>query len=344
MTCTVGAMLDLERDIGAIAEESRFSGALRIDRRDEVVERAYGLARRDTGAPNTPETQFATASGLKGMTALAVMCLVEDGVLALGTTARSILGDDLPLIADDVTVEHLLAHRSGIGDYLDEDEGGYDVTDHVIPVPVHTLLGPEDYLAILDGHPTKFAAGSDFAYCNGGFVVLALIAERASGVPYHDLVTERVCRPAGMADTAFLRSDELPGRAALGYLSAEGPRTNVLHLPVRGTGDGGIYTTVADMRSFWQAFVSGRIVSRESVDEMTRSRSVIPRASGGTRGYGLGFWLRSEGDGVILVGSDAGVSLFSIHAPDADVTYTVVSNCSDGAWDLAGALEARLFA
>ena len=49
------------------------------------------------------------------------MSLVEDGSLALDTTARSVLGDDLPLIDGAVTVEHLLAHRSGIGDYLDED-------------------------------------------------------------------------------------------------------------------------------------------------------------------------------------------------------------------------------
>jgi CubicO group peptidase (beta-lactamase class C family) len=49
------------------------------------------------------------------------MALVERGRLDLSTTARSLLGEDLPEIADDVTVEHLLAHRSGIGDYFDED-------------------------------------------------------------------------------------------------------------------------------------------------------------------------------------------------------------------------------
>ena len=335
-------MSELERDIAAIAGESGFSGAIRVDRGGElVVERAYGFAERRLGIPNTTATQFATASGLKGMTALAVVCLVEEGTLALDTPARELLRDDLPLVADDVTVEHLLAHRSGIGDYLDESEDG-EVTDYILPVPVHTLLGPEDYVPSLDGRPTKFAAGTDFAYCNGGYVVLALIAERASGVPYHELVLQRVCEPAGMTDTDFLRSDELPARAALGYLFRDGLRTNVLHLPVRGTGDGGIYTTVADMRAFWRAFAEGRIVSQPWVAEMTRARSAVPRASGGSRGYGLGFWLRSEGDGLLLVGSDAGVSFFSLHAPAADITCTAVSNWSDGAWDLAAGLEERL--
>lgn len=72
---------------------------------------AYGFADRAHEVPNTADTQFALASGSKGLTALAVMSLVERGTLGLGTTARSLLGDDLPLIADDVTVEHLLAHR-----------------------------------------------------------------------------------------------------------------------------------------------------------------------------------------------------------------------------------------
>ena len=134
----------------------------------------------------------AIASGAKGLTALAVVSLVEDGTLDLTTTARSVLGNDLPLIDDDVTVEHLLAHRSGIGDYLDE-EAGYEITDYVMPVPVHELATTEEFLAVLDGHPTVFPPGERFAYCNGGYVVLALIAERASGAPFHDLVRRRVC-------------------------------------------------------------------------------------------------------------------------------------------------------
>ncbi len=110
-------------------------------------------------------------------------------------------------------------------------------------------------------------------------MVLALIAERASGVPFHDLVEQRVCQPAGMIDTAFLRSDELPGRAALGYLDDEGLRTNVFHLPVRGNGDGGIYTTAADVHALWDALFAGRIVLPDTVAEMVRPRSDVPEHS-----------------------------------------------------------------
>src|SRR6185503_1953886 len=209
-------------DLDAIAAANDFSGVVRIDRDGEVeLAKAYGLAHRGHEIPNTVDTQFAIASGAKGLTAVVVASLIEDGSLELSTTARSVLGRDLPIIGDDVTVEHLLSHRSGIGDYVDED-AGREVTDYVLPVPVHELATTEQYLAVLDGHEPKFAPGTDFSYCNSGFVVLALLAERASGVPYHDLVRDRVCEPAGMQDTQFLRSDELPARAALGYLSLDG--------------------------------------------------------------------------------------------------------------------------
>ena len=216
-------MESLQVAVDEAAERTGFSGVVRVDRAGETeLCAAYGFADRAHGIPNTVETLFATASATKGLTALAVMSLVERGTLELGTTARSLLGDDLPLIADDVTVEHLLAHRSGIGDYLDEDALA-DIADYVMPVPVHELATTEQYLAVLDGHPTVSPAGERFAYNNGGYVVLALLAERASGVDFHELVRTLVCEPAGMVDTAFLRSDELPGRAALGYLGRRRP-------------------------------------------------------------------------------------------------------------------------
>jgi CubicO group peptidase (beta-lactamase class C family) len=324
--------------VDSLAERTGFSGVVRVDRSGAVeLAKAYGLADRGHRIPNTIDTQFGIASGTKSLTALTVVSLIEDGPLDLSTTARSVLGGDLPLIGDDVTVEHLLANRSGIGDYLDETE--LDVTDYVMPVPVHALAKTEQYLAVLDGYPTAFPPDERFAYCNGGYVVLALIAERASGVPFHDLVHRRVCEPAGMADTAFLRSDELPGRAAVGYIGGDGLRTNVLHLPVRGNGDGGIYSTADDVSSMWSAFFAGRIVSSDWVARMVRPRSEEPRDSSR---YGLGFWLHASSEAVILEGSDAGVSFRSTHDPRSHTTHTVISNTTEGAWPMVELLDEPL--
>jgi CubicO group peptidase (beta-lactamase class C family) len=318
------------------ATSTGFSGVVRVDRGGATeLARAYGLADRAHGIPNTVETQFAVASGSKTLTALAVMGLVERGTLELGTTARSLLGDDLPLVADDVTVEHLLAHRSGIGDYFDED-AAHDITDYVLPVSAHELETTEQFLPVLDGHETRSPAGERFSYNNGGYVVLALLAERASGVSFHELVRSLVTEPAGMVDTAFLRSDALPGRAARGYLAADGLRTNVFHLPVVGSGDGGAYSTVADLSTFWDSLLAGRIVSAPTLAEMLRPHSDWPEEQ---RRYGLGFHLHATTDTVWLEGYDAGVSFASVHRPSSSTTYSVVANWTDGAWPVVRAIS-----
>lgn len=330
--------------VDRIAAAEGLSGVVRVDLGGRpVVQRAYGLAYRGLAVSTRVDMQYAIASGTKGLTALTVMSLVETGALALDTTARSVLGADLPLVDDRVTVEHLLAHRSGIGDYLDEDELA-DSNDYVMAVPVHQLATTEQYLAVLDGHPMKYQPGERFTYCNSGYVVLALIAERVSGVPFHDLVAERVCEPAGMTGTAFLRSDELPGSAAVGYLDDDGLRTNVLHLPVRGNGDGGIYTTAADVHALWNAVLDGRVVSLDTVAEMTRPRSEVPEDA---MHYGLGFWLHGVSAGtaagaVALHGFDAGVGFVSVCARDRRFTSTVMSNKSRGAWPVSQALQELL--
>ena len=70
------------------------------------------------------------------------MSLIEDGTLSLHSRVRAMLGLDLPEIHDDVTLEHLVGHTSGIGDYLDES-ADWEVTDYVLPVPTHTLTDTE---------------------------------------------------------------------------------------------------------------------------------------------------------------------------------------------------------
>lgn len=332
--------MSLPEAVDAIADESGFAGVVSVDRGDKTwFAKAYGYAHRAYRIPNTVDTRFAIASGSKGLTALTVVSLIQQDALRMSTTARSVLGSDLPLISDDVTVEDLLAHRSGIGDYLDE-EADQDIADYVLTVPAHALATTEQFLAVLDGHAMKFAPGARFSYCNSGYVLLALIAERVAGTSFHELVRERVCAPAGMCDTEFLRSDELPARTAVGYLPIDGEsRTNVFHLPVRGNGDGGIYSTVADMTRLWRSLFAGRIVSAEWVAEMVRPRSHV---TGQSMRYGLGFWLHPTGEAVILEGFDAGVSFRSVHDPRTGITHTVVSNSSYGAWPVTRRLEELL--
>jgi CubicO group peptidase (beta-lactamase class C family) len=168
-------------------------------------------------------------------------------------------------------------------------------------------------------------------------VLLSIAAELATGRSFYDLVDERVTRPAGMVDTDYPRSDRLPSVAAIGYL-ADG-RSNVLHLPVRGAGDGGAYSTARDFETFWRSLFAGRILPLPAVERLVAPRTDVPAER---RRYGLGFWLRGDRDTVMLEGSDAGVSCRTAHDRSSGLTYVVISNVSNGAWPLVRLLEDRL--
>jgi CubicO group peptidase (beta-lactamase class C family) len=330
----------LQASVDHVVSTTEFSGVVQVSRGGELLcERAAGMADRAHGVANTPTTRFGMASGSKGFTALTIMSLVAGGSLALETTVCSVLGEQLELIDDGVTVGHLLAHTSGIGDYIDEEAVG-DIEDFVLPVPVVQLASTSGYLVLLRGHPQKFPPGERFEYCNSGFVVLALMAEAASGSTFHELATQRVFAPAGMEATGFPRSDQLSGSDAIGYLRAEdGWRTNQLHLPVRGSGDGGAYSTVGDLVAFWTALFAGRIVPRSLVQELVRPQNDVPSES---KRYGLGFWIRADRATVMLEGYDAGVSFRSAYDPASELLYTVMSNTTRGAWPLAKLLDGML--
>ncbi len=322
-------------DLSAVtrrAELTGFSGVVRLARAGEpVLEFAMGLADRRNHVPVEIETRFGSASATKGLTALTIVSLIETGELSMDTTIRSVVGDALPLVDAAVTIEHLLGHTSGVGDYLDEEALG-DIDDYVLPVPPHTLTRPSDYFDILNAHPQVSSPGERFAYNNSGYVMLSIVVEMVAG-SYHDAVQERVLGPARMHRAGFFRSDDLPGATALGYL--QDGRTNVFHLPVIGVGDGGVYLDLDGVTAFWTALFHGDIVSSDHVAEMTTAHHPVAD----DRSYGLGFWLSPDARTVALVGMDAGVSFRTAFNKDSRSHYTVMSNTSAGMWPLAEELE-----
>ena len=108
---------------------------------------------------------------------------------------------------------------------------------------------------------------------------------------------------------------------------------------MRANGDGGIYTTAADIHALWDALFAGRIVSSVTVSEIVCSRS---EATSDSMRYGLGFWLHGTTDAVSLHGFDAGATFRSVRDPGGRFTYTVISNKTSGTWPVSQRLEALL--
>ena len=168
---------------------------------------------------------------------------------------------------------------------------------------------------------------------------MAILAERAAGTPFVDLVQQRICTPANMVDTAYLRSDN----------SQNAPRsatsTPRVTAATSSTSRSEAAATAARTRPSLTSIGCGRPYTtspcsiKPTLSAALRPRSDVP--SEGSR-YGLGFWLHATGPGVMFDGSDAGVSFRTVHDPDSDTTHTVIANWSNGAWPVTRALDGIL--
>lgn len=330
---------DLEAIVDAEAQESSFSGVVEVASRRCSFRKAWGYRDRANRLENETDTRFGIASGTKGFTALGIASLIEKGKIGMETNVFSLLGDRFPELHASITIGHLLAHTSGVGDHYDEDEIEEGVDDFFLSIPVQDLVSPFDYLPLLRERVQKFAPGEKACYSNGGYVVLAMIIERVSETPFQRYIEDRIFHPAGMKNSGFFRSDNLPQNVALGYLVGnEEFKTNVFNLPVIGSGDGGVYSNLDDMKLFWQSLLSFQIVSKATIEPIIKAQNRFESSD-----YGFGFWIEEGGSFVALEGYDAGVSFYSATSKDLETQFTVISNDRSGAWPILNVLKNEVF-
>jgi len=236
-----------------LADEDAFSGVVLIARGGApVFEQAYGLADRERKIPNRIDTKFNIGSINKSFTALAVRQLVAGGKIALDDPIGKYLPDYPNLeAATKVTVRHLVEMTSGIGDFFG---------DRYAATPKERLKTLTDYLPLFADKPLEFEPGSRNQYSNGGYVVLGLIVEKASGQDYYAYVRDHIFKPAGMAETdSFPKEAVVPNRAK-GYTrsgSAWVPNDDTL--PGRGSSAGGGYSTAHDLLKYVAALQKGTL-------------------------------------------------------------------------------------
>jgi CubicO group peptidase (beta-lactamase class C family) len=325
----------LEATLTEALRAKSFSGVVSISSQGATLfEQAFGYADRSNTLENQIGTRFGIASGTKFLTALAIGKLIDAGKLSLSSKLSDCIAYRFPNYAPEITVGQLLNHTSGIPDYYDEEK----ITDFegfALSVPTYALRTLEDYLPTFPDEPMKFAPGTRFSYCNGGYILLGFVIEAISGTRYQDFVTQEILQPTGMQRSGFFRFDQLPEHTASGYLEdATGWRTNIYNLPVVGGSDGGMFTTVHDLTRLWDAFLEGQIVSKGLVEQYTQP-SVKAESEGENVHYGRGLWIRGDAAGdleLAMVGGDAGVSFKSSVNRAKNLRVTVVSNTTGGVW------------
>lgn len=305
------ALIQLRRTLHARAGDGRFSGAVLVARGGTVLLRE-GYGAQATAPPRavSPGTRFCIGSMGKMFTAVAVLQLVQQGRLRLDDTVGALLPDHPDTaLARQVTVQHLLTHSGGTGDFFGPV---YDARQ----AELRTL---SDFVRVFGDREPEFEPGSRWGYSNYGFILLGAIAERISGMPWDALLDQCVFRPAGMTATSPYASGQDTARPCTGA-----SRTGLRALPFyTGLPAGGGYSTVDDLHRFGEALRALRLLDAAHLDLLTR-----PRIAAGTREWALGLTVAARngaswyGHG----GSAPGVNADFAFYPRSGYQVVVLSN------------------
>ncbi|MGG6313826.1 serine hydrolase domain-containing protein [Paenibacillus macerans] len=172
--------------------------------------KVYGYANAEQEKPVTEESDFELGSTTKAFTALAIILLKEEGVLAYS----DYISDYLPWFAPTykgektkITINQLLAHTSGIPPWSIRliPEG---TTEEMLGTTIHKISN-----IALDTSP-----GTKYQYATVNYDILAMIIEHVTGISYQDYVTEHILIPLGMTDSYFSTGQEKkPDQLTQGY-------------------------------------------------------------------------------------------------------------------------------
>ncbi|TKJ41301.1 serine hydrolase [candidate division LCP-89 bacterium B3_LCP] len=331
-----------------LADRDKFSGVILINRDNEdLFSGAYGYASRRWRIINSTDMVYPTASVTKMFTAVAVLQLIEKGMLSLNSKVQNLLKLNVSNLPSNVTVRHLLTHTSGIADYFDETDDDADAYRNIWRrYPNYALTELEDMLPLFAGKDPQFNAGDDFSYCNAGYILLGLVIEHVTDESYFNCIRKNVLLEAGMKDSDFISLDRPRENVADGHSpiyskdgSPKGWKTNIYSLPVNGSADGGAHSTAEDLVKFLQALRTGVLLSDQMTSEILKIQSPVQEDDSGRWAYGYGIAFLLDDDEVVRYGhsgDDPGVSAKLFHYPDLDVDLVILGNqshCANEAGD-----------
>lgn len=316
------APTDLETGLSALADRHSAPNApgcaiIVRDPRGTAVGR-FGLSSIEHGVPVDMETVFHVGSIAKQVTAVAILMLEAEGKLSLDDPLTRLV-PEMSATGANIRIRNLLEHTSGIRDYgeLLLIAGGLDTA----PVSRELLL---DLLS--RQRALNFEPGTRFSYSNSGYVLLALIVERASGQTLADFAAARLFAPLGMAHTRFLSDHAaiVPHRAQ-GYRRAGRDAWQRADYLSDAYGDGGLFTTAGDLMRWTENLESGRVGGERVVRRLAQSTTL---ADGSTVPWGLGLEVRSSARGPTLGhgGRDFGFQSYQLLYPAAHVAAIALCN------------------
>jgi D-alanyl-D-alanine carboxypeptidase len=312
-----------------VAMEGGPPGVIAVVQRGQHREvHTFGVANVRTGRPMRIHDRMRIASAAKAFSGAVALSLVSEGTLSLNDTIGERL-PELPGAWSKVTLRQLLNHTSGIPDFSQEPA----FQEAVLASPTKAPP-PEELLSFVEDEDLLFDPGSEYHYSNSDNIVVALMAEAATGMSYEDLLRERVYKPLGLSRTTLPRGPNLRKPYIHGYdtSTSQQPPEDVSEELAAGWAwaSGGIVSTPADLNDFIRGYVGGKLFDQRT---QAKQRRVVEGGSSeppgpGKNSAGLGIFRYETGCGTVWghTGNTPGYTQFMAASPNGRRSATVSIN------------------
>ena len=281
---------------------------------------AMGQADQKAKQPFKEHTRIRMASIAKSMTALAVMQLVEQGLIDLDAPVQTYLSEYPKQPNTQITTRHLLSHTSGIDGYKSTKEAETKINYPSL----------SDAVELFKNRSLLFEPGTRYSYTTYGYTLLGLIIERVSGMTYKAYMQKNIWDRAGMQDTGVdVFGHKTDNESSLYRRNSKGKmlegRENNLSNRIPG---GGFITTVGDMLKFGNAVITNTFVKPETLSLMRQHHSLEKERNA----YGFGWFLYNPkpNEGAIIghSGGQTGCSSQLFIVPEKGIVAVVLANTS----------------
>jgi len=250
--------LKMDSLFAALEKNNKAMGNISIFKNGkEIYNRSIGYADYEKKQVINAETKFRIGSISKTFTATIIMQMVDEGKLKLDQTIDKYF-KDFPL-SDQITIEQLLRHRSGIHNFTDDKA----YLDYMTKPKTSSEM-----VEIINKGGSDFKPGTKTKYSNSNFILLSIIAEKTDKKTYAEILKNRITTPMKLKNTSYggkIETDKNQSQS-YNYLNDWNLSTETdMSIPI---GAGAIVSNPGDLNIFLGALLTGKLVKESSLEKM----------------------------------------------------------------------------
>lgn len=286
-----------------------------------IFAKGYGSANMDYNIPNESKTVYRIGSTSKQFTAACIIILSQQGKLSLEDKLMKFF-PNFPSYANEISIQHLLNHTSGVRDYLILARlSGLTVEDHYTDQIVEKLLTNQQEL--------NFTPGDEYLYSNSGYWLLGQIVKKVSGFTLAEYAEKNIFHPLEMNDTHFHNNhNQIVKNRASGYRPDRKGGYFIYTTTLDMIGGGGVFTTVNDLTKWDASFYNSKTFNQDFWTKMAKV-GILNNGSKITYASGLNIITYKGLKMIHHSGSFVGYKTEMIRFPEAKFSVIILANRTD---------------